>query len=166
MPSPPPPQAHPSSDEARILGGLLNKTTYVRLVWSEDDYGPMLRHQLDARLADDLRVSFPDEADTIAEAGGLTFGELLLHPRPPVGALRLVKTFAKRLNRQAHSAYPEDVATALYFASIAAARLHARVAITSLPRDALHKGWRWAAERAWIPDELKRLFARALEEES
>ncbi len=148
--------------EARKMNGLMNKTTCVRLAWSDNDYAPMLEHQLDADLRDDLAQIFPNAAGPLAGIEAATFGDLLFHPQPSTPALRLVKEFAKRLNENAWLAYPEDVATVLYYAAIVAAELRAHTAITDLPREEVLKGYRWSRDLAWIPAKLRQLFDEAL----
>lgn len=122
----------------------------------------MLRHQLDASLHEDLSLVFRSARAALADVSIRTFGELLHHPAPPVEALRMVKDFAKQLHSQARHAYPEDVATVLYFASIAAAALRAGAAISNLPASKRHEGYAWARSRTWLPTELKPLFDEAL----
>ena len=148
--------------EARRLDGLMDDTTCARQAWTIRDYGPIIDHQLDADLSDDLLRLFPNAAETLAGLGVSTFGELLFHPTPSVPALHLVKEFAKQLGGNAWLAYPEEVANVLYFAAIAAADCHAHAAITKLPREEVLKGYRWASTRVWILARLKDLFEDAL----
>ena len=148
--------------EARSLDGLMDEATLVRQAWANNDYAPMIEHQLDAELVDDLVRIFPNATETLAGIGALTFGDLLSHPAPSVPALRLVKEFAKQLGKNAWLAYPEPVANVLYFAAIAAAECQAQANITELPRPEVLKGYRWARAQVWTPAGLKGLFENAL----
>jgi hypothetical protein len=152
--------------EARGMDRIMDQTTRVRQAWKDADYGPIIEHQLDADLFDDLVRLFPNAAETLGGSGVSTFGELLFHPQPAEPALRLVKEFAKQLGENAWLAYPEEVANVLYYAAIAAAECHARTALTGLPREETLKGYRWAWARTWLPARLKELFAEALAEEA
>lgn len=148
--------------KARNMDRLMDQTTRVRQAWQDNDFGPIIEHQLDADLFDDLVRLFPNAAETLGGGSAATFGELFFRPQPAVPALRLVKDFAKQLGENAWLAYPEEVANVLYYAAIAAAECHAQVAITQLPRDEVLKGYRWAQARPWIPERLRDLFEGAL----
>jgi len=148
--------------EARILKGLMDETTHERVTWTDRDFGPMIEHQMKAPLAGDLGQLLPDINDTLSETPIRTFRELLCHPHPPASVLRLVKDFAKQLLRSSQYAYPEQVATVLYYASIAAAETRIQTKITNLPRSEIHKGYAWSRAQSWIPEDLRRLFEEAL----
>lgn len=146
--------------EARILVNLMDETTSSHSAWRDGDYGAILLHQLNAAVVSDLTQLFPDvHLDQLYDR---SFRDLLLHPDPPIEALRLVKEFAKQLNHRAQLAYPQDVATVLYFASIAAAELRTGTVITELPRPEVLSGYRWAAHRPWISADIKGLFDEAV----
>ncbi len=147
---------------AKAVGALLNETGRARSNWSEKDLGPLLSHQLNADVQQDVGCLLGGVAKVLTGMAPLTFGELFAQPSPPLGALKLVKDFAKRLEQHARDAYPPAVATTLYFAAIAAAECHAGAAISSLSKKDLHKGYAWAAAQSWMPDGLKRLFTEAL----
>ncbi len=140
----------------------MEETTHERVTWADRDYGPMIEHQMNAPLAGDLGQLIPDIRDTLAETPVRTFRELLLHPHPPASVLRLVKDFAKQLCRSPQYAYPEQVATVLYYATLAAAETRIHIAITNLPRSEIRRGYTWAHNRPWIPPDLSRLFEEAL----
>ncbi len=146
--------------EARILGNLMDETTSARTSWRDSDYGAILVHQLNAALVSDLTQLLPDVRNS--QLPDRSFRELLLSPDPSLEALRLVKDFAKQLSRRAQLAYPEDVATVLYYASIAVAELRTRTVITELPRRDVLNGYRWAADRPWMPADIKGLFDEAV----
>lgn len=144
--------------EVGALGRFLKETSHSRTTWSEPDYGSILQHQLKAPLGADLAQLLANTEETLSDIPIRTFGELLLHPSPPVPALILVKDFAKQLNKNARFAYPRPVATMLYYASICAAWIRGPVQITNLSHSEILKGVQWALKQAWLPSPLKPLF--------
>ena len=148
--------------EARNMDRIVNTTTRLSQTWTDNDYGPMIEHQLAANLSDDLVRIFPNATDVLKGIESTTFGQLLFQAHPPVPALLLIKEFAKQLGENAWLAFPEEVANVLYYASIAAAELHAHATITQLPREEVIKGYRWSQAQAWIPTRLKELFENIL----
>lgn len=51
----------------------------------------------------------------------MSFGDLLSHPNPPEELLKATKDFAKTCRLGPHKTLPPEIASALYYASIAAA---------------------------------------------
>ena len=136
------------------------------VTWRAQDLPAILRHQLDAPL-EDLEVGnedAPTAAATPSAAGGAgsepaTFGELLLHPRPPQELLELVKEWAKAAKSPPDGdgrefVVPPEVATVLYFAAIAAALARLGTRITSLDDTAVAKGVKWALDQPWVEERL------------
>jgi hypothetical protein len=91
-----------------------------------------------------------------------SFSELFRHPNPPLELLALTKDFAKANMNQAESSLPTEVATALYYASIASALVRLGVRISTLKDPDLHRGFSWTKEQAWIDDGTRVLLAEAL----
>ena len=147
---------------AKAVGALLHETGHAGSNWSEMDYGPLLAHQLQASVQQDVGRLLGGAEKELNGIGPLSFGELFGLRSPPLGALKLAKDFAKRLEHHAREAYPPAVAVTLYYAAIAAAECHAGTSISSLPRNDRCRGYAWAAAQAWVPDTLKHLFAEAL----
>lgn len=148
--------------DVRSLGQILDETSSSESTWSVQDYGAILQHQLDAPLGADLAHFFVHSKETLSGIPIRTFGELLLHPHPPLPALQLVKDFAKQLIQNAQLAYPRPVATILYYASIAAARTRTATWISELPQKELMKGLRWARKQVWVSAKLRPLFEEAM----
>ncbi len=144
--------------ETERLGRVLAETSHSRSTWSDQEYGPIMLHQLSAPLGADLTLLFPQTEDTLTDDAPRSFEELLLHPSPPLPALILVKDFAKQLSRNARFAYPRPVAMMLYYASICAAWLRTGTRITNLSDAEIRKGVCWALKRSWLPASLKSLF--------
>lgn len=153
--------SEPLEIRAQTLQGLMARASKDCSAWNEQDFGPILTHQLNAPLKEDLSLVFLNIQDTLQKVSDLTFGKLLQHPHPPESALTLVKDFAKHLHREGEASYPAKIATVLYYASIAAAA-RAGIKITSLPTDKIREGCQWALNQTWLTPELKQLFATAL----
>jgi hypothetical protein len=60
------------------------------------------------------------------------------------------------------SGLPREIATALYYISIATALLRMDKRISQLPDADLQRGLRWAQEQKWLDDATKGLIAAAL----
>jgi len=150
-------------EQATVMQRLLDATTVTNATWTNRDMGSILAHQLGAPLIKDLVRVLPDaeSALTAMDDTPRTFGELLQHRHPPVDILRMVKDFAKQLHKMAHNAYPEQVATLLYYAAIATAQVRTNTCITDLPPQSLHKGYAWALTQTWLTPDLRTLFEEA-----
>ena len=90
-----------------------------------------------------------------------TVGDLLAHLDPPLELLRRLKDFAKVSDKGSDEWLPPEVATALYYAAIAAALLRHRVLITDLPAAELRRGMEWAAAREWVGAEIQGVLVGA-----
>ena len=126
------------------------------VVWRQEEVGAVWRHQLSAPLDVDL------ERCGVPSASGLTFGELLHHPRPSAELLRGVKQFAKACKLVGDGPLPGDVAGMLYFASIAVALLRCGQRISALDDDALRTGLQWARAQAWLDEPTRAIFVEAV----
>ena len=136
--------------------------------WSAADWSDILSHQLAAPLLFDLEQLSPTDREllrdcTIAGACPASFGQILTHAAPPVGLLVLIKDYAKGCDQDADGALPSEVASALYYAAIFAARVRRGVRISSLDDAALVRAARWGTQAEWIVPELKELFRSGLE---
>lgn len=158
----PTPEARDLDAIAKGLHELLKETTHPDSDWAEAEYGALVRHQLNTPLMKDLAAFDANAAEMLKHTPVKTFGELLRHSDPPVEVLRLIRDFAKRLKRHAAEPYPEDVATVLYMACIAAAETRAGVNITRMSETDRTGGYRWALSLSWLPDELRELFTDAV----
>ena len=134
-----------SPSQLALLMGL----DETQSLWSEDDHAAMIRHLMDSPI--------PDNSGSAAQ----TFGHLLGANHPNVEHLRHLKDFAKSCRSDPQSGLPEDIATVLYYAAIATARLRCGHAISQLSVVELRDGINWALARNWLPDPLKLLFQTA-----
>lgn len=123
--------------------------------WNDDDRGAILRHQLDQRLG-----PAPDgDDDGWAKRTHLA---LFNEDNPPSERLQQVKDRAKAgVNHELH--LPRDVATIVYYAALAAARLRSDTPITRLDDAAFAEGLRWSLDRTWLSQPLRPLLTEALD---
>jgi hypothetical protein len=78
----------------------------------------------------------------------------------------LTKDFAKACRISADSPIPREIATVLYFASIAVARLRCGRRITELTDTAVRKGLDWALGQPWLDEATRRLLEEGRSQES
>lgn len=137
-------------------------------LWKDDELGALLRHQLDASVAADLSGLDPKMGRRVCGLAELpgppirSFGDLLFHPNPPIEPLKAVKDFAKVCRLSRRTSLPHEIATALYFASIAAALTRGHCRITSLTDSALTDGFRWMQALPWMDASARALAEEAL----
>jgi len=155
--------------DRKQLATLLDLGPDSDRLWRDEELGAILRHQLTAPLQVDLinlERGLAVKVRTLAEAQGLvlkSFGDLLAHPNPPVELLKITKDFAKACRLSPHSPLPRDIASVLYFASIAAALVRCRRRITGLGNDALADGLNWVLTRSWLDAPLRTLIEESLQ---
>ena len=149
----------------RSLAGLMQVDETAS--WNASELGPILEHQLDVPLDLDLGSAVADvrrrldASDEPAAAEIRTFRQLLLHSRPPLDLLNLVKQFAKRCRGQPDGPLPHEVATVLYLATIAAARLKRHERISLLDDAAWQQALDWALAQPWLKSDLRELLRQA-----
>lgn len=150
------------------LARLLHCSGSSTGAWSDTEWRDILSHQLAGPLLFDWEQLSPTDREvlrdcTIAGACPASFGQILTHAAPPVGLLVLIKDYAKGCDQDADGALPSEVASALYYAAIFAARFRRGVRISSLDDAALVRAARWGTQAEWIVPELKELFRSGLE---
>ena len=155
--------------DCKQLASLFDMTPEAERIWRDDELGAILRHQLSAPLQVDLinlERGLAVKVRNLAESQGLTlksFGDLLAHPHPPVELLKITKDFAKACRLSPHGPLPREIASVLYFASIAAALVRCRRRITSLTNEALADGLRWVLARPWLDAPIRTLVEESLQ---
>jgi hypothetical protein len=138
-------------------------------LWSPQELGAILRHQLAAPLEFDLGAEGDAAlADRIADYAGIqppirTFGELLFHPHPPIELLELVKEYAKSCRAGDDGVLPDEIATVLYALGIAAAMTKCDRRITRLDDQALEHLIDWVSEQTWLDAASRQLLDSARE---
>ena len=158
----------PTAD-ANLLARMMGLDTGDEAPWNGDDLGAVFDHQRAASLEADLAGLRPGLRGLLAELNVgndppiATFGELLNHPRPPLELLELTKQFAKRCRNNPDGPLPDDIATVLYLATIAAARTRLATRITKLGDEGIRHGLRWAVRQPWLDAQTRGMLERACE---
>lgn len=140
----------------RLLGRLLDAAMDTEPLWRPEDLGDIWRHQLTT------------PAGPAFSRGGhgpppATFGDVLRDPSPAVAALERVKQLSRAYRSDPDPPVPPEVATALYFAAIAAALVRCGRRITSASDELLRDGMRWAAAHPWLDEATRGLLDAALQ---
>ncbi len=151
------------------LATLLDlETDNADRLWRDEELGAILRHQMTAPLQVDLinlERGLAVKVRNLAESQGLTlksFGDLLAHQNPPVELLKVTKDFAKACRMSPRGPLPREIATVLYFATIAAALVRCRRRITGLSDADLADGLRWILARPWLDTPTRALLEEGL----
>jgi hypothetical protein len=140
-------ETHPSR-----LSALMGLDAQQSL-WSEADLAAILRHLLETPIS--TQTGQPDHRQT--------FGQLFAARKPSIEHLRTVKEFAKSARIDPDVGLPADIATVIYYATLIAARLRCKQAISQLSDPELRDGIDWTLSRPWLPDTLTHLFRIAKE---
>jgi hypothetical protein len=150
------------------LAELMDVGTESRRVWRPEELGAILRHQMSAAVLFDissLKPSVAPKLKALSEAEGLlvrSFNDLLQHPNPPIELLQLTKEFAKANRDHPESPLPQEIASVLYFGSIAAALVRCGERITRLDDAPLRKGMQWVIDQPWVDTAMRSLAEAGL----
>ena len=149
--------------KTQSLAKMIDLGTDPQTLWEPDELGTILEHQLAAPLEfevigvdrarlDQLRAqsNAPEEIQT--------FGDLLTHPRPPVGLLELTKQYSKASYSHLERPLPDEVTAVLYLASIVAALVTRGQRITRLGDDGIQYGLDRALRQTWLDDSMRELL--------
>jgi hypothetical protein len=153
---------------SRPLADLIELDPSPQRLWTPDELGDILRHQLSAVVEFDLSAMNPTlrkQLSTLGAAQGLlvkSFHDLFAHPNPPVELLKLVKDYAKANALHADSALPEGIAKVLYYLAIAVARIRCNQSITRMAPTDLLDSMRWAAALPWLGEAERDLLLAAV----
>jgi len=150
-----------SRAEPRRLANLLDLTEAVTQPWRAQELSAILKHQLSAPIESDLAHEAVSDRGSAQRVNVRTFGDLFHHPAPPIELLRSVKEFAKANRNHPASALPNEIATLLYFASIAVARARCGRRITSLSENEIRVGIDWTIAQDWVDSRTKALLREA-----
>ncbi|MBN2475457.1 MAG: hypothetical protein JXB62_12675 [Pirellulales bacterium] len=134
-------------------------------LWDRKELGAMLKHQLAAPVLDDLGHSEKHLAEQLEAADPpiRSFQDLLHHTHPPVEALDMTKRFAKACRKHPDSPLPDEIATVLYFLSIAAALIKCGRRITRMDDQALKHSLEWALRQRWVDPASRELLREGRE---
>ena len=150
----------PSGRLAELL--LVDDRTPTR--WSDADLAAMLEAQLRRTLRDELGA-VRGAGRLSSSAAGVTFAHALTAPEADIESVRAIHRFAKFMRSDPLAGLPEELATVLYFAAIAAARVHHGLTISTLDAAAVRNGLAWCLGRAWLSDDLSQLCRTARDAE-
>ena len=154
---------------AKELAALMATSEESARLWRADELAAIFKHQISTPMLVDLGSFDPRTANKlkiVSEAHGLllkSFSDLFHHPAPPVELLELVKDFAKANLDHPESGLPNEIASVLYYTSIASALVHLDKRITKLPDADLRRGLSWAREQGWLDGATRDLLGAALE---
>ncbi len=149
------------------LAALMNSGSADARLWRPQELAAIFRHQLTAPVLVDLGgfdVGKAARLRELTDSQGLllkSFSELFHHPTPPVELLELAKDFGKANMNHPESALPHEIATAIYYLSIAAAWVRLGERISRLPDSDLRRGFSWVCAQDWIDPETKALLMNA-----
>jgi hypothetical protein len=135
---------------------------------SAEELAALLRQQLAAPISVDLEGLDARHAAALkglSDAQGLllkSFDDLFQHPHPPLELLELVKEFAKTHRKHPHSTLPNEIATLLYYASLASALARRNKRISRLNEEELRRAFDWVFGQPWVDERTKNLMAEAV----
>jgi hypothetical protein len=157
-----------SKSPPKSLAAFLAAGAERARLWRPEELTAIFRHQMSAPILVDLGGFDPATANrlrTLSEAQNLllkSFSDLFHHPVPPLELLSLTKDFAKANMDHPESALPQEVAAALYYASIATALVRLDARISQLKDAELQRGLLWARDQSWMDSRTREIIVEAL----
>jgi hypothetical protein len=134
---------------------ILDEAAQERACWSATDRESIWRHQLMAPF----QMELSGATDQVAPS----LGQILHDPQSPVEWLMKTKDFAKANMRPTQPWMPREIASVLYYASIAAFRIHHHQSLSQLDANQLRRGFSWAAAQSWLDGQTRDLLRAAAE---
>ena len=158
-----------SKSPPKSLAAFLAAGAERARLWRPEELTAIFRHQMSAPILVDLGGFDPATAarlKTLSNAQSLllrSFSDLFHHPVPPLELLSLTKDFAKANMDHPESTLPQEVAAALYYASIASALVRLDTRISQLNDSDLRRGLLWAKDQPWVDSQTRSILLAALE---
>lgn len=158
----------PRSDRRMALSTMLELREDTRHVWSPQELGAILKHQLAAPLAIALGSGLSGEvAHELGKLGSReqevkNLAMLLHHAQPPLELLNLTKRFGKSCWNDPDNPVSREIAIMLYYLSIGVADLRYGKPLSTLGRDELIKGLQWCELQEWVDEETLGLLKETL----
>jgi DNA-directed RNA polymerase specialized sigma24 family protein len=119
--------------------------------WKRGDYAGIWRHLLDQPLRGAIRGAGTSQLEMEAiDVENETIGDLLRQTSPRLASLVALKEAARSFVRESANDLPGEIATALYFASIAAALVRRQIRISKSDDTILRYGFDRLATRSWL----------------
>lgn len=150
-----------SDTHPQLLGQILGSVSTDPWTWSTEDLGTILKHLLQRPVLSLVGIH-PSEAGFGNEASELLLKEAILSPTTDIDVLRAIKRFARRNANQKSGSFPSEIASVIYFASLASAQVNRRSQITKSNKDVLVHGFAVMNDLEWVPDEVQTLYRSAL----
>jgi hypothetical protein len=149
------------------LSAMLGVGHAHRHHWSPAELRAMLRHQLDAPLQLSLGALSAEVAHLLNATKPpldplMTLGQLLRLPAPPLGLLKLVKSFAKGCRNDPDNPLPTGLVMMLYYVSVTKALVTHQRRISSVGTPALLQGLGWLAAQEWVDADARRLLEEGM----
>lgn len=116
---------------------------------------------LDKSQIDMLPSALGQLCHSIGLLAGETISELLKNPSTDIAAIKRLKHYSKELSAQAKSTAGNDVAIAIYYASIAHALVFHDRRITRFSYERLESSFRYLVKEKWISKDLSILLKAA-----
>jgi hypothetical protein len=113
---------------------------------------------LDKSQIDMLPSTLSQLCHSIGLLAGETITELLSNPSTDISSIERIKHYSKKLSAQAESKAEHEVATAIYYASIAHALVYHSERITRFSYEKLEASFTRLVKEKWIPKNLTILF--------
>lgn len=158
----------PALSNLKKLATLMDSAIGSSPNWHPDELGAIFRHQLAAPVPVDLAAvddTVRPKLRQLCLAEGLllkSFRDLFTHPHPPVELLRLVKDYAKANRHLPESPLPREVATALYYLSIAVALAKTKTRISKMNDAELATAFARVRDLPWLDTDMQALLDHAL----
>jgi hypothetical protein len=157
-----------SKSPPKSLAAFLAAGAERARLWRPEELSAIFRHQMSAPILVDLGGFDPATAirlKALSEAQCLllkSFSDLFHHPVPPLELLSLTKDFAKANMDHPDSSLPQEVAAALYYASIATAIVRLDTRISQLSDAELQRALLWAKDQPWVDAQTREILVQAL----
>jgi len=157
-----------SKSPPKSLAALLTAGAERTRLWRPEELSAIFRHQMSSPILVDLGGFDPATATRLKILGEAqclllkSFSDLFHHPVPPLELLTLTKDFAKANMDHPESALPQEVAGALYYASIATAMVRLDARISQLKDAELQRGLHWAKDQPWVDGQTREILVQAL----
>jgi hypothetical protein len=153
--------------DPRLLAQFLDVDDVSRRLWTPDELGAILCHQLATPVQLDLETAgsgFQARLDALPandRPGKWTFAELFHLPSPSLQLLGLVKQYAKSSRVRGESVLPAEIATVIYLTTIVVARLRCNQRISEQSDESLLYGIQWVIDQPWVDEKTRTLFRQA-----
>jgi hypothetical protein len=157
----------PPEDDSRLLAGLITLADAPgHAGWTADDLAAIWRHQLVAPLMADLGSVAADAQTTVisvhAPLSIQSLAGLFAHPSPPLDVLRMVKDLSRMQGSRPETAYPQQVAVALYYLAIALGLVRLGRRMSTMDDARLRDGMEWVIQQAWLDQATRDIASEAL----